>query len=84
MRNKTSVAFTSVLAVSLLSSLLGCTGRLGGDSEPGDSPSGPTSTSSAFKCDATLVPETVPLRRLSKIQYENTVGDIVGFALGDE
>lgn len=82
MRKKTPVAFTSVLAASLLSSLLGCTGRLGGDSGPDDPPSGPTS--SAFKCDATLVPETVPLRRLSKVQYENTVGDIVGFALGDE
>jgi len=77
MRKKTSVAFTSVLAASLLSSLLGCTGRLGGETDPNNS----NPSSSDFKCDTTLVPDTVPLRRLSKVQYENTVGDLVGFAL---
>lgn len=84
MRKKTlvSVSFASVLSIGLLSAVLGCTGKLGDENHPNGppAPSGP----STFKCDATLVPDTVPLRRLSKVQYQNTLGDIVGFALPGE
>ena len=82
MRKKTSVAFTSVLSVGVLSALLGCPARLGG--EPNPDPSDPSTPSSVFKCDTTLVPDTVPLRRLSKVQYENTIGDLVGSMLPGE
>lgn len=59
--------------------LLGCVGHIGGE-DPEETLSG----TSAFKCDVTLIPETVPLRRLSKVQYENTVSDVIGLALPGE
>ena len=79
MKRQAFVPFASVLLTALLSTLLSCTGTLG-DGNPANEPP-PTSSTSAFKCDATLVPATVPLRRLSKVQYEKTVGDLVAFAL---
>jgi hypothetical protein len=45
--------------------------------DDGDGP-GPTPT--AFVCDADAVPEALPLRRLSRLQYRNTVADLVRFA----
>ena len=52
-----------------------CTGIIGG--EPSD---GPSSTPTAFACDEGQVPEALPLRRLSHLQYRNTLADLVRFA----
>jgi len=35
----------------------------------------------SFSCDAAATPESVPLRRLSRLQYRNTIHDIVRFAV---
>src|SRR5690606_30225410 len=40
--------------------------------------------SDAFECDPSLVPDEVPLRRLTKVQYDNTVRDLLRWALPDE
>jgi len=39
-----------------------------------------SSTPTNFVCDANAVPEALPLRRLSHLQYQNTVSDLVRFA----
>lgn len=63
--------------------LLGCVGKLGGDS-PDDpaTPPGPSTTS--FECKAGLAPDAVPLRRLTRLQYLNTLGDLLKYALPAE
>lgn len=49
-----------------------------------DSPDDPVpplgSTPTSFVCDAAAVPEALPLRRLSHLQYRNTVSDLVRLA----
>ncbi|HRI67831.1 MAG TPA: DUF1592 domain-containing protein [Polyangium sp.] len=52
-----------------------CTGIIGDDDKPGG-----TTTPASFTCDAEAVPAAVPLRRLSHIQYRNTIQDIIRFA----
>lgn len=47
----------------------------GGDDEP--APGG-------FECDPSLVPDEVPLRRLTKVQYDNTLRDLLRWALPSE
>lgn len=54
-----------------------CTGVIGGGPPGGD---GPGSTPTSFVCDADQVPEALPLRRLSHLQYRNTMTDLVRFA----
>lgn len=59
-----------------LSALTGaCTGIIGNDD---DKPNGTNPTS--FTCDTDLTPAALPLRRLSHVQYRNTVNDIIRFA----
>ncbi len=53
-----------------------CTGVIG---DPLDGKGGSTPTS--FVCDADAVPEALPLRRLSHLQYRNTVSDLVRFVI---
>lgn len=50
-------------------------GSSGGDDAP---------TPSGFECDPSLVPDELPLRRLTKVQYGNTVRDLVRWALPQE
>lgn len=51
-----------------------CTGDIGeGDSQGTKEPSTPTN----FVCDETIVPAALPLRRLSHLQYANTIRDLV-------
>ncbi|MCA9707545.1 MAG: DUF1592 domain-containing protein, partial [Myxococcales bacterium] len=38
----------------------------------------------AFECDPSLVPQDVPLRRLTKVQYDNTIRDLLRWALPAE
>ena len=52
-----------------------CTGIIGGNPEDG-----PGSTPTSFVCATDAVPEASPLRRLSHLQYRNTVVDLVRFA----
>ncbi|MEX1368071.1 MAG: DUF1592 domain-containing protein [Nannocystaceae bacterium] len=56
------------------------------DGPGGSDDAGPTDgePSDAFECDPSLVPDEVPLRRLSKLQYANTVHDLLRFALPAE
>jgi Protein of unknown function (DUF1592)/Protein of unknown function (DUF1588)/Protein of unknown function (DUF1585) len=53
-----------------------CTGIIGGDNNNPDGTTNPA----AFKCDAEATPAAIPLRRLSYVQYRNTIHDIVRFA----
>lgn len=86
---------SSWLVPSLLAALAGgCyVGR--NDLPPGaDDPNGPGNDGgdgadgadddpapSEFECDPSLVPEELPLRRLTKVQYENTVRDLLRWAV---
>ncbi len=71
----------ATLSTSLLA-LVGCTGEIGGeDQETGP---GPQSTPTNFVCDPDAVPEALPLRRLSHVQYANTIRDLVRYALPSE
>lgn len=54
------------------------TGGTGGGGN-GDPPVAPVT----FTCDPNAVPSSPPLRRLTRVQYENTVRDLLTFALGD-
>ncbi len=49
-----------------------------GGSSAGNPPVGPTS----FACDAAAVPDSPAMRRLTHAQYENTLTDLLAFALG--
>lgn len=69
----------SSLVFALLVGVVGCTGDIGDTEEDGGSPNGP-STPTNFVCDDSVVPAQTPLRRLSRVQYENTMRDIVRFA----
>lgn len=56
-----------------------CTGVIG---DGGDDPSPiPESTPTEFHCDESVVPTQAPLRRLSRVQYENTLHDLVALLL---
>jgi hypothetical protein len=58
-----------------------CTGVIGdGPSGGPGGPGGPGVTPTSFACDEGQVPEALPLRRLSHLQYRNTVADLVRFA----
>lgn len=50
-------------------------------SESGGSGGDDAPTPGGFECDPSLVPEALPLRRLTKVQYDNTVRDLVRWAL---
>lgn len=52
-----------------------CTGIIGDDAKPGG-----TTNPASFACDPDLTPAAIPLRRLSHLQYRNTINDIVRFA----
>jgi len=52
-----------------------CTGIIGDDAKPGG-----TTNPASFTCDTELTPAAIPLRRLSHVQYRNTINDIVRFA----
>lgn len=58
-----------------------CVGNIGNEPEEAPPPQG---TPTDFACDPTLVPETLPLRRLSQRQYRNTVVDLAAFAVPGE
>lgn len=70
---------SSLVAAALLVGIAGCTGDIGDTQEDDGSPNGP-STPTNFVCDDSIVPAETPLRRLSRIQYENTMRDMVRFA----
>lgn len=69
-------------------SVAACVGNIGEGSDDPGGPNGPGggpgTTTSAFTCDGSLVPDALPLRRLSKLQYENTLRDLLVHAVGDE
>jgi hypothetical protein len=73
----------SSLWLVMVAGLAACTGDIGGAD---DGPDGPTekSTPTNFVCDPDAVPEASPLRRLSHVQYANTVRDLVRYALPGE
>ncbi|NUP05396.1 MAG: DUF1592 domain-containing protein [Polyangiaceae bacterium] len=61
--------------------LLGCVGDLGDEDDDGGGDGagagGPGNGIDSFACDASLIPASVPLRRLSKVQYRNAIRDLV-------
>lgn len=64
------------VALSLsLAGVAACVGNIGDEADaPQDKvPSTPTN----FVCDASIVPESVPLRRLTHVQYVNAISDLV-------
>jgi hypothetical protein len=61
---------------SAASTTTGGTSGSAGDGDPAVAPV-------TFSCDPALVPKSPPLRRLTRVQYENTVRDLLTFALGD-
>ncbi len=68
--------------VGLLALLLtACVGDVGGK-EPGRA--GPDPDAASFACDTSAAPPAMPLRRLSKTQYQNAVADLVAFVLPSE
>jgi hypothetical protein len=54
-------------------------GSAGTSSVDPDPPVAPTS----FTCNPAVVPASAPLRRLTRVQFENTLSDLLTFALGD-
>lgn len=71
----------SPLAAALLAA---CTGIIGSEDGVPEGPDVPPSTPTDFSCDPDAVPEALPLRRLSDVQYRNTLRDLVTFALPAE
>lgn len=73
-----------IFALAAVCSAAACTGVIGGgpnETAPGDKqPSTPTN----FVCDEELVEDALPLRRLSLVQYQNTIRDLVRHALPAE
>ncbi|MCA9625580.1 MAG: DUF1592 domain-containing protein, partial [Myxococcales bacterium] len=68
----------ALLAAALTLGASACVGAIGGDDGDGTSPTDKVpSTPTNFVCDDSLVPTSLPLRRLSLAQYRNTVGDLV-------
>lgn len=61
-----------------------CTGVIGGGPSDTAPPDKEPSTPTSFVCDEELVQDTLPLRRLSLVQYRNTVRDLVRYALPSE
>jgi hypothetical protein len=72
------------LATLLAAGAAACTGIIGDGSDTGAPGEKPPSTPTNFVCDEELVQDALPLRRLSFVQYRNTITDIVRFALPDE
>lgn len=62
---------------SMALTLTACVGRLGDSGAAGDDDDPVVTTSGDLQCDPSLVPEALPLRRLSKVQYQNTLHDLV-------
>lgn len=54
-----------------------------GDSEPLPSEDNPSESPSEFSCDSALANPSPGTRRLTRRQYENTLQDLLTFALGD-
>ncbi len=71
---------TASLGVAACFGLSGCMGVIGGGADAASESPEP-STPTHFVCNEELVQETLPLRRLSKVQYQNTIRDLVRHAL---
>ncbi len=92
MRMRRSLRCSSVLGLLAAVSISGCYKGGGFDPNADDDPTagdeegddvGETPPT-AFECDDSLVPESVPLRRLTKVQYRNSVRDLLRWALPGE
>jgi hypothetical protein len=70
-RNKLS---TALILGTLAATFSACTGEIGGD---GDGLKPPGASTEAFTCSADATPASIPLRRLSRTQYLNTISDLV-------
>ncbi|MCA9602646.1 MAG: HRDC domain-containing protein, partial [Myxococcales bacterium] len=84
---RTQAGLRLALGLGVASGLGACIGTIGDGGQNGaGGPSSGTnppyqSATTEFKCDSDLIPDEVPLKRLSKAQLTNTVGDLVRFAL---
>lgn len=62
--------------------IIGCVGSIGsgesGGTDPTKQPESPISNNNqAFTCDEKAVPDSIPLRRLTAIQYKNSLRDLL-------
>ena len=55
----------------------GCVGDIGGDDGPAGQGGNIVGQTSQFECDPSRVAPELPLRRLSRTQYENTIRDLI-------
>jgi hypothetical protein len=70
------------LGLTLGSCVTGKIGGGGGSNSVGSPSNTPVTTAGTpFSCDVTVAPASTPLVRLSQTQYQNTIHDIVKFAL---
>ena len=72
------------LTLGALALSVGCTGSIGGDPPEGSPGPGTGTQTSAFSCDPSLIAPEIPLRRLSRTQYRNSIRDLVARTAGDE
>ena len=69
-------------SIALWASLLGAAACVGNIGDEGDGPDGKVpSTPTNFVCDASVVPDSLPLRRLTHAQYANAISDLVTWVL---
>ncbi|MBL8716619.1 MAG: DUF1592 domain-containing protein [Myxococcales bacterium] len=66
----------SLVGVLGLCLAVGCSGKIGGKDD-GEATGTPGVTPATFECDASAEPTELPLRRLSRVQYVNSVGEVV-------
>jgi hypothetical protein len=84
-----ALRLAAVLAAVLASGCIGSIGpgedSVGGGGGGGSNEDPPVPSTDTFDCEGGLVPDEVPLKRLSRTQLINTVSDLVRFALpGDQ
>lgn len=69
------------LSLALGAMAAGCVGEIGDGPVEGEKPK---TTSGSLTCDPNLDPSGSPLIRLSRLQYENTLRDLLGDAVVDD
>lgn len=78
---RTLLGVVAVVTACSAAAVTGCVGTIGGD---GDGDAGPQGSSGgALTCDPNAVPDTPPLRRLSKTQLQNTLRDVLAELVPD-
>ncbi|MCH9682689.1 MAG: DUF1592 domain-containing protein [Deltaproteobacteria bacterium] len=83
MRSRRPFRFSAVSPLLVAVLVTGCYRGMA-PNEDADPDADPEDDPVALECDRSQVPRDLPLRRLTKVQYENTVRDLLRWALPDE